>query len=135
MQIFLFIALFIAALAILFAAQNNDTTTVSFFFWQFKSPLALVLLIALAMGAAISFFFSLPSNIKARWTIRQQRKKMNDMESSLETLNNQAADLKTKLEESQKKPEEILAADDAASEPAELAAPAEAPGAVKKPFG
>ena len=83
MQIFLFFALFIAILAILFAVQNNETTTVSFFIWYFDGSLALLLLIAMAVGALISFLISLPSNIRARWTIRNQRKKMTELEENL----------------------------------------------------
>lgn len=83
MQIFLFFALIIAIIAILFAVQNNETTTVSFIAWDFEGSLALVLLVALAAGALISFFVSLPANIKARWTIRNQRKKLTELENSL----------------------------------------------------
>jgi lipopolysaccharide assembly protein A len=101
MQIFLFVALFIAALAILFAAQNNDPTTVSFFFWQTQSSLALVLLISLAVGAVISFFFSLPSNVKARWTIRQQRKKMTELETSLASTKSRLDETQARLDEAQ----------------------------------
>jgi uncharacterized integral membrane protein len=84
MQIFLFFALIIAIVAILFAVQNNETTTVSFIVWDFEGSLALVLLVALAAGALISFFVSLPANIKARWTIRNQRKKLTELESTLD---------------------------------------------------
>lgn len=126
MQIFLFIAIFIAALAVLFAAQNNDPTTVSFFVWHFNSSLALVLLLALATGAAISFLFSLPSNIKVRWTNRQQRKKMSDLETSLESMNAQIAELQNKLDETQKKTAELPEKASAEKDlPAEKAIPAE----------
>ena len=131
MQIFLFIALFIAALAIIFAAQNNASTTVSFFFWEFNSSLALLLLIALATGAAISVLFSLPSNIKARWTIRQQRKKMTEMEASLENLNVQNVELKTRLDDTQKKATEPQE-DAAAIQPAGKTSLEETPGSAKK---
>ncbi len=100
MQIFLFVALFISALAVVFALQNSDTTQVTFLTWQFDSSLALVLLIALAAGALISFLFSLPTNLKTRWTIRQQRKKLVDMETSL-------ADYKLRLEQAQTRIEMI----------------------------
>lgn len=83
MQIFLFIALLISILAILFAVQNNATTTVSFLFWDTQGSLALVLLIAIAAGALISFLFSLPSNIKSRLTIRNLRKQIKDLETDL----------------------------------------------------
>ena len=83
MQIFLFFALFISVIAVVFAVQNNSPTIVSFFFWKFNGSLALVLLSSLAAGSLISFFFSLPTNIRARWTIRQQRKKLSDLEANL----------------------------------------------------
>ena len=96
MQIFLFFALFIAVLAVIFAIQNNDQTIVQFAIWKFEESQALVLLITLAAGALISFFFSLPSNIKTRWTIRQQRKKLNELEMNLDLL-------RAQLEETQKR--------------------------------
>lgn len=96
MQIFLFLALIIAVLAVFFALQNSDPVTVKFAVWEFNSSLAFVLLLALLAGALISFLFSLPSNLRARWTIRQQRKKLNDNETSL-------AQVKTKLEETENK--------------------------------
>jgi uncharacterized integral membrane protein len=102
MQIFLFFALFIAVLAVIFAIQNNDQTTVQFAVWRFEESLALILLITLAAGALISFFFSLPSNIKTRWTIRQQRKKLNELEGNLNHL-------RAQLDEAQKQPSPIPA--------------------------
>ena len=95
MQIFLFFALIIAVLAVIFAIQNNDQTTVSFAMWKYNGSLALVLLVAVAAGALISFFVSLPSNLRTRWALRQQRKKLTEMESSLTTAQGQ-------LEEAQK---------------------------------
>lgn len=99
MQIFLFIALFIAVVAVLFAVQNTDPVTVSFAFWETEGSLALVLLIALAAGALISFFVSLPSNLRTRWTIRQQRKKMNELESNLSSLRLESEDAQKKIDE------------------------------------
>jgi putative membrane protein len=89
MQIFLFFALLISVLAVAFAIQNNAPTTVSFAIWKYNGSLALVLLVAVAAGALISFFVSLPSNLKTRWTIRQQRKKLTELESSLASLRGQ----------------------------------------------
>jgi putative membrane protein len=89
MQIFLFFALFISVLAVIFAIQNNAPTTVSFAIWTFNGSLALVLLVAVAAGSLISFFVSLPSNLKARWTIRQLHKKLTELENSQATLRDQ----------------------------------------------
>ena len=100
MQIFLFFALIIAILAILFAVQNNAPVEVSFAVWTFEGSLALVLLVAMAVGAVISFFASLPTNIKVRWTLRNQTKKMNQLEANL-------AEYKQKAEEAQKHEQEL----------------------------
>lgn len=100
MQIFLFIALLISVVAVIFAVQNTEPVTVSFVVWKTQGSLALVLLIALAAGALISFFVSLPSNLRTRWTIRQQRKKMTELETSL-------ADLRAQLEQTQSKLDEL----------------------------
>ena len=95
MQIFLFFALIISVLAVIFAIQNNDPTTVTFAVWKYNGSLALVLLVAVAAGSLISFFVSLPSNLKTRWTLRQQRKKLTELETSLATVRGE-------LEEAQK---------------------------------
>jgi lipopolysaccharide assembly protein A len=119
MQIFLFFALIISVLAVIFAVQNNDPTTVSFAVWKYNGSLALVLLVAVAAGSLISFFVSLPSNLRTRWTIRQQRKKITELETSLATVRGE-------LEEAQK----II---DEANKPAEL--PAALPEPVKPAAG
>jgi lipopolysaccharide assembly protein A len=106
MQIFLFFGIAIAVLAVIFAVQNNQQVTISFLAWEGQGSLALVLLIALAVGAAISFLLSLPANVKARWTIRNQRKKMTQLESDLEGQKQQVGELQKKLEPP--KPEEKL---------------------------
>ena len=85
MQIYLFFALFIAIIAIIFAIQNNQPISVSFLFWKSnESSLALVLLITMAVGALISYLVSVPGGIKARLTIRNHRKKLSTLETDLE---------------------------------------------------
>lgn len=101
MQIFLFFALFISVLAVIFAVQNNVTATVKFALWEREAPLALVLLIALACGALISFLVSLPSNVRTRWAIRQQRKKIGELEKNLTQTQEQ-------LDLAQKKADQLL---------------------------
>ena len=102
MQIFLFFALIISVLAVIFAIQNNETTTVALFAWKYNGSLALVLLVAVAAGTLISFFVSLPSNLKTRWTIRQQRKKLTELESSLATVRGQLEEAQKIIDEANK---------------------------------
>lgn len=101
MQIFLVFALFIAILAVIFAIQNNAPATVSFAVWEFQGSLALMLMVSLIAGVLISIFVSLPANLKARWTIRQQRKKMAELEHNLTDLRLQLDTLQAKLNQLQ----------------------------------
>ena len=89
MLIFLFFALFIAILAIIFAVQNNQPATVSFLLWDTDGSLALVILIAIAAGALISFLASLPSNVKSQLAIRNMRKQIQELELNLQEQNQQ----------------------------------------------
>jgi lipopolysaccharide assembly protein A len=102
MQIFLFFALIISVLAVIFAVQNNDPTTVSFAVWKYNGSLALVLLVAVAAGSLISFFVSLPSSLRTRWTIRQQRKKLTELESSLAVVRGQLEEAQKIIDEANK---------------------------------
>lgn len=64
MQIFLFIAAFIAVLAVIFALQNAIPITVSFLIWKVESSLALILIIAFIAGLITSFLFNSLSRLK-----------------------------------------------------------------------
>ncbi len=97
MQFFLFLALLIAAIAILFAAQNNDPVIVSFLFWEIQSSLAFVLVASLLAGALISFFVSLPTNLRVRWMGRNQKKKISELETALHEQKNRVSELEAKL--------------------------------------
>ncbi len=108
MQIFLFIALIISALAILFAAQNNDPASVSFIVWDFESSLAFILVITLAAGALISFFVALPTNIRVRWALRNQKKKITELEKSLVDAKVRADELQLQLDAKNLAPEPVL---------------------------
>jgi uncharacterized integral membrane protein len=86
MQVFLLVSILIAALAVVFALQNTELTTVHFLFWNFEGSLALVLLTALATGALASSFASLPSLFKANWTISAQKKTIQELEGRVTEL-------------------------------------------------
>ena len=92
MQIFIIIALVIAAIAVIFALQNMAAVTVSLFFWQIDGSLALVLLVTLAAGVLISLLASLPGLIKGKWTISSLRKKLAVLESERAALQKKSAD-------------------------------------------
>lgn len=100
MQIFLFLALLIAGLGVVFALQNTTPVDVNFLVWSFHGSLALVLLGALAAGALISLLASLPALIRDKWAIRAHRKRQGELESSLD-------DHRQRLEESERKLNEL----------------------------
>lgn len=94
MLIFVIVSLLLAVLAVILALQNATPTALTFLVWSFHGPLAIVLLIALATGVAITFFGLLPTLVRCRWTIRSQKKKLTELESIV-------SDHKIKLDEAQ----------------------------------
>ncbi len=95
MQILVFFSLLVAILAVGFAVQNSDATTVQFLVWKFQTPLAVALLLAMALGALISLLASSPSMIRSRNAIRRQKKQVSELEASLKAE-------KTRLAEAEK---------------------------------
>ena len=83
MQLQLITAIVVAILAVVFALQNAVPITVSFLTWKFESSLALVLLITVALGILMSLLVSVPSMIKTRKIISNQKKKIQELESGL----------------------------------------------------
>jgi len=81
MQIFIVLALLIAIVAVVFALQNLPVVTVTFFLWSVDSSLALVLLIALAVGVLISLTASLPGLVRGKWTISSQKKRIASLDA------------------------------------------------------
>jgi len=99
MQIFIFLALFIAFIAVIFAVQNTLIVTVSFLLWKFNGSLALVLLLAIAVGALISFLASSPALVRGKWSLRNQRKRTTELESNLNASTQRVTELESSLAE------------------------------------
>lgn len=83
MQFVMIFSLILAVLAVVFALQNTAMVTLSFFIWTFESPLALLLLIALTIGAIITTIVSLPGWLKARHSTTVHKREVAGMEESL----------------------------------------------------
>jgi lipopolysaccharide assembly protein A len=85
MAILLVIALLVAILAVLFAVQNTAPVTVSLLIWKFENqPLALILLIVLALGVMIGLLATSPGMVKRSFTISGQKKKIDSLEKGLQ---------------------------------------------------
>jgi lipopolysaccharide assembly protein A len=107
MQIFVFLALIIAVIAVIFAVQNTLIVTVSFLMWKFNGSLALVLLLAIAVGALISFLASSPTLVRGKWSLRSHRKRAADLENSLNASNQRVAELESSLNTSTQRVTEL----------------------------
>lgn len=67
----------------MFALQNIDVVTVSFFAWQFHGSLSLLLLMATLMGIIIAFFIILPESIGSYFRYRRLTKENARLEEEL----------------------------------------------------
>ena len=87
MQLLLILGIVFAIGAVTFALQNSIPVTVVFAFWHYDSSLAVVLLVALGLGALIAGLVSTPSVIKGQWAgarLRRQVASLEDDNASLE---------------------------------------------------
>ena len=86
MQLLTIFALLFAGASILFALQNNMPASVSFLVWHFDSTLALLLLIAMALGGLVVALASTPATLRRQWTIQRQRKRIEELEREARQL-------------------------------------------------
>lgn len=90
MQLITILGIAVAVAAVAFALQNNVPVTVTFLLWRFDSSLAMVLLLALALGAIIVALVSTPRALRSQWLLSRQR-------SEIAALKATAAELEKKL--------------------------------------
>ncbi len=112
MQLLLIVGIAFAILAVLFALQNNTLVAVSIAFWRFESTLAVVLLLALGLGALIAALVTTPTVLRGQWGGLRLRRQVGRLEE-------EKADLARRLA--------ALEAEAARRQPA-------APAAEPKPF-
>lgn len=119
MQLMLILGIIVAIGAVVFALQNNLPVVVSIALWSFEGSLALVLLVALGLGALIAGLISSPAMIRRQWHVGQ--------------LGRQVADLETRLAAEARRNEE-LRAELSRARGATAAAAEPAPKAEEKPY-
>lgn len=83
MQFVIIFALIVSIFAVMFALQNPNIVTVQFMAWKFEQPLALFLLIAMAIGALIISILTIPGWIRNRQIRSKHRKEMAELEDNL----------------------------------------------------
>ena len=86
----LLLALTFAVLAVIFALQNPTIVTVSFFGYSVDGSLALFILIAVIVGILIGVLVMVPGTIRHSLELRNHRKRIGDLEKSLDTQKAQA---------------------------------------------
>lgn len=83
MQFVIIFALIVSIFAVMFALQNPNIVTVQFMAWKFEQPLALFLLIAMAIGALIISILTIPGWIRNRQIRNKHRKEVAELEDNL----------------------------------------------------
>lgn len=112
MQLLLILGIVFAIGAVTFALQNNMPVAVVFAFWRFDSSLAVVLLIALALGALIAGLVSTPSVIKGQWAGARLRRQVASLEDDKTALEHRVRSLEAEVAE--KTPAAVPAKEEAA---------------------
>jgi GGDEF domain-containing protein/uncharacterized integral membrane protein len=84
MRLFVVLAIAIALLAVIFALQNTMVVGVSFLPWQFEGPLALFLLITLALGIGVGLLVSIPAIVRRSWSLSRQTHQVESLNQQLQ---------------------------------------------------
>ena len=123
MQFVIIFALIVSIFAVMFALQNPEIVTVHFILWDFVQPLALFLLISMAIGALIISILTLPGWIRNRQLKSKHRKEVAELEdnlskyrSNLIDAQNSNKDLRQKILEIEEAKEKLEAAQAKAEE-------------------
>ena len=80
----LILALAFAIVAVIFALQNTEVVAVTFFSLSFEGSLALVILVAVALGILIGVLVMTPGSVKNKIASSRSRKKIGSLEASLD---------------------------------------------------
>lgn len=97
MQLMLIFGIIFAIGSVTFALQNNVPVTVTFAVWRFDSSLAMVLLLALGLGAIIAALLSSPTVIKGQWNATRLRRQLAGLEENKTVLERRISELEVKL--------------------------------------
>lgn len=98
MQVVIIAAIGVAILGVMFALQNNVPATVTFLVWRFDSSLAMVLLIALAIGAIAVALFSTPSTLRMQIELRRRRRRLEELQETADAQRARIEQLEKQLE-------------------------------------
>ncbi len=97
MHLLLVLGIIVAIAAVAFALQNNSPVIVAFGVWNFNSSLAMVLLLALGVGAVIAISLSWPGFIRNLWISSRLRRQVNQLQDDKAMLERRVAQLEEEL--------------------------------------
>jgi len=97
MQLLLILGIVFAIGAVTFALQNNVPVMVAFASWHYDSSLAVVLLVALGLGALIAGLVSTPSVIKGQWVGARLRRQVASLEDDRASLDRRIRELESAM--------------------------------------
>lgn len=97
MQLTIIAAILTAAVGVVFAMQNNVPVTVNFLVWRFDSSLAMVLLLALALGAVTVALTTTPGTLKRQWRLSRQKRRIDELEKTCDDQRRHIADLEAQV--------------------------------------
>lgn len=108
MQLFVVIATLLGILSVVFALQNDVPVTVTLLVWRFDGSLALVLLVAFALGALVLGLATTPSTLRRQWASRRQQKRIHELEAKQAQLSGEIDGLKSRTPDDSETPEPSL---------------------------
>lgn len=97
----LILGLLIALVAVIFATQNTEVVTVSFFTLEIDQPLAIIIMVAFGLGILMVALVSLPGFFKRRRTISSQKKELGLHEKKIQALSLELTEAKVATEKTQ----------------------------------
>jgi len=97
MQLLLILGIVFAIGAVTFSLQNDVPVTLAFASWHYDSSLAVVLLLALGLGALIAGLVSTPSVIKGQWTGARLRRQVAILEDERTSLQRRIHELESAM--------------------------------------
>lgn len=103
MQLMTILAMITAAAGVVFALQNQESVAVSLIAWRFEASLAIILLLALAVGGFVVALVSTPSTVRRQLEIRRQQKRIEELELRIGTLQRENSRLAAELRAEQQR--------------------------------
>jgi len=96
-QLLFILGIVFAIIAVTFAIQNNASVAVVFGIWQFESSLAVVLLLAIGLGALITALISTPRMIKSQWNNASLQRQVIKLEEEKAVLAGRMRDIESQV--------------------------------------